>query len=182
MPPSDGPRPTIRVVPLDEPEPLPGTETIGQVLAGKYRLERPLGRGGMGTVHLAIHLGTGLYVGLKLIAPQFMRDERFVERFKREARAAGRLRHPHIVDVTDFGLAQLAENREESAGPQEGSAPSPCSAPIPLAAGILGTPHYMSPEQCRGEVLDARSDVYRLGVVAYRMLTGRCRSTGMRPR
>jgi serine/threonine protein kinase len=78
---------------------------IGQVLDEKYRLERLLGRGGMGAVYLATHLGTERYVALKLITPQFMRNEEFVARFKREARAAGRLRHPNVVDVTDFGFA-----------------------------------------------------------------------------
>jgi serine/threonine protein kinase len=78
---------------------------IGQVLDEKYRLERLLGRGGMGAVYLATHLGTERYVALKLITPQFMRNEEFVGRFKREARAAGRLRHPNVVDVTDFGFA-----------------------------------------------------------------------------
>jgi serine/threonine protein kinase len=78
---------------------------IGQVLDEKYRLERLLGRGGMGSVYLATHLGTERYVALKLITPQFMRNEEFVARFKREARAAGRLRHPNVVDVTDFGFA-----------------------------------------------------------------------------
>lgn len=85
------------------------TETdpyIGRVLDEKYRLERLLGRGGMGAVYLATHLGTERYVALKLITPQFMRNEEFVARFKREARAAGRLRHPNVVDVTDFGFAQ----------------------------------------------------------------------------
>jgi serine/threonine protein kinase len=78
---------------------------VGQVLDEKYRLERLLGRGGMGAVYLATHLGTERYVALKLITPQFMRNEEFVARFKREARAAGRLRHPNVVDVTDFGFA-----------------------------------------------------------------------------
>jgi serine/threonine protein kinase len=78
---------------------------IGRVLDEKYRLERLLGRGGMGAVYLATHLGTERYVALKLITPQFMRNEEFVARFKREARAAGRLRHPNVVDVTDFGFA-----------------------------------------------------------------------------
>ncbi|HVS80629.1 MAG TPA: serine/threonine-protein kinase [Pyrinomonadaceae bacterium] len=78
---------------------------VGQILDGKYRLERLLGQGGMGAVYLATHLGTERYVALKLIAPQFMRNEEFVERFKREARAAGRLRHPNVVDVTDFGFS-----------------------------------------------------------------------------
>jgi len=78
---------------------------VGQVLDEKYRLERLLGQGGMGAVYLATHLGTERYVALKLITPQFMRNEEFVERFKREARAAGRLRHPNVVDVTDFGFS-----------------------------------------------------------------------------
>lgn len=82
---------------------------LGQVLDDKYRLERLLGRGGMGAVYLATHLGTERYVALKLITPQFMRNEEFVARFKREARAAGRLRHPNVVDVTDFGSARAGK-------------------------------------------------------------------------
>jgi len=84
---------------------------VGQILDDKYRLERLLGKGGMGAVYLATHLGTDRYVALKLIAPQFMRNEEFVERFKREARAAGRLRHPNVVDVTDFGFSGSGAER-----------------------------------------------------------------------
>src|SRR3954470_12292013 len=84
---------------------------VGQVLDEKYRLERLLGQGGMGAVYLATHLGTERFVALKLIAPEFMRNDEFVERFKREARAAGRLRHPNVVDVTDFGFAQVGDER-----------------------------------------------------------------------
>jgi len=84
---------------------------VGQVLDEKYQLEQLLGQGGMGAVYLATHLGTERYVALKLISPQFMRNEEFVERFKREARAAGRLRHPNVVDVTDFGFARVKEGR-----------------------------------------------------------------------
>ncbi len=84
---------------------------VGQVLDEKYRLERLLGQGGMGAVYLATHLGTERYVALKLITPQFMRNEEFVERFKREARAAGRLRHPNVVDVTDFGFTKAGGER-----------------------------------------------------------------------
>ena len=82
---------------------------LGQVLDEKYRLERLLGRGGMGSVYLATHLGTERYVALKLITPEFMRNAEFVARFKREARAAGRLRHPNVVDVTDFGFARAGD-------------------------------------------------------------------------
>lgn len=82
---------------------------VGEILDDKYRLERLLGHGGMGAVYLATHLGTERYVALKLISPQFMRNREFVERFKREARAAGRLRHPNVVDVTDFGFARVKQ-------------------------------------------------------------------------
>src|SRR6267378_1194921 len=84
---------------------------VGQTLDDKYRLERLLGQGGMGAVYLATHLGTERFVALKLIAPEFMRNDEFVERFKREARAAGRLRHPNVVDVTDFGFAHVGHER-----------------------------------------------------------------------
>ena len=91
---------------------MPGLEHhVGQVLDEKYRLEQLLGQGGMGAVYLATHLGTERFVALKLISPQFMRNNEFVERFKREARAAGRLRHPNVVDVTDFGFARVKEGQ-----------------------------------------------------------------------
>ncbi len=84
---------------------------LGEILDDKYRLEQLLGSGGMGAVYLATHLGTERYVALKLISPQFMRNREFVERFKREARAAGRLRHPNVVDVTDFGFARMKQGQ-----------------------------------------------------------------------
>ena len=83
---------------------------IGQIVDDKYKIERQLGKGGMGTVYLATHVGTERPVAVKVIAPQFMKRAEFVERFRREARAAGRLRHPNVVDVTDFGYC-----REEDA-------------------------------------------------------------------
>ena len=84
---------------------------IGEVLDEKYRIEKLLGQGGMGAVYLATHLGTERPVALKIIAPEFMRNDEFIERFKREARAAGRLRHPNVVDVTDFGFALRGHER-----------------------------------------------------------------------
>src|SRR5919108_6424002 len=91
---------------------MPGLEQyVGEILDEKYRLEHLLGQGGMGAVYLATHLGTERYVSLKLISPQFMRNNEFVERFKREARAAGRLRHPNVVDVTDFGFSGEDDDR-----------------------------------------------------------------------
>ncbi len=78
---------------------------IGKDLDEKYRIESEIGKGGMGAVYLATHLGTERPVAVKIIAPQYMKRAEFVERFRREARAAGRLRHPNVVDVTDFGFA-----------------------------------------------------------------------------
>src|SRR4026207_128297 len=76
-------------------------ELVGQVLDNKYRIEKQLGQGGMGAVYLATHMGTTRPVALKVITPQFMSSGEFVERFKREAEAAGKLRHPNVVNVTD---------------------------------------------------------------------------------
>ena len=84
---------------------------IGQTLDSKYSIERELGRGGMGAVYLATHIGTERPVALKVIVPQFMERREFVERFRREARAAGRLRHPNVVNVTDFGFANTSQGR-----------------------------------------------------------------------
>ncbi|HSU24674.1 MAG TPA: serine/threonine-protein kinase, partial [Pyrinomonadaceae bacterium] len=86
-------------------------DLVGQTLDDKYQIESQLGRGGMGTVYLATHLGTERPVAVKIIAPQFMKRPEFVERFRREARAAGRLRHPNVVDVTDFGFADTEDGR-----------------------------------------------------------------------
>ena len=84
---------------------------VGQVLDEKYKIERELGRGGMGAVYLSTHVGTERPVAVKVIVPQFMERAEFVERFRREARAAGRLRHPNVVDVTDFGFADTPDGR-----------------------------------------------------------------------
>ena len=83
----------------------------GEILDGKYRLEALLGQGGMGGVFKATHLGTDRTVAVKLISPGLMDQGDFVERFQREARATGRLRHPNIVDLTDFGFAELEGRR-----------------------------------------------------------------------
>src|SRR5580704_3493091 len=84
---------------------------IGLVVDNKYKVEKQLGRGGMGAVYLATHLGTDRPVALKVIVPQFNAKDEFVERFRREAKAAGRLRHPNVVDVTDFGFATVGNDR-----------------------------------------------------------------------
>src|SRR5262249_19972355 len=83
----------------------------GDRLDAKYRIERQLGQGGMGAVYRATHLGTTRTVAVKVSQPRYARDPEFVARFRREAEAAGRLRHPNVVDVTDFGFAETPGGR-----------------------------------------------------------------------
>jgi len=87
---------------------LLGFSMTGEILDGKYRIDKQLGAGGMGNVYLATHLGTTRVVAVKVIAPRWSAEPQFLARFQREARACGRLRHPNIVNVTDFGIAKTA--------------------------------------------------------------------------
>tara|TARA_B100000029_G_scaffold38698_1_gene36311 strand:- start:43 stop:381 length:339 start_codon:yes stop_codon:yes gene_type:complete len=80
-------------------------------LDGKYEIGKRLGAGGMGEVYKATHVGTKRPVAVKVIHPHFSQSPEFVERFRREAEAAGRLRHPNVVDVTDFGFADTPDDR-----------------------------------------------------------------------
>src|SRR4030095_15610786 len=77
-----------------------------ELLDGKYQIQQLLGQGGMGAVYRATHIGTKRTVAVKVIHPQLSTNPEFVARFRREAEVAGRLRHPNVVDVTDFGFAQ----------------------------------------------------------------------------
>ena len=79
----------------------------GQVLGGRYRLLRPLGQGGMATIYEAEHVEIGKRVALKVLPRA--RCSETVRRFLMEARAASRLRHENIIDVTDFGRDTLAD-------------------------------------------------------------------------
>jgi hypothetical protein len=75
---------------------------IGKTVGG-YRVEERIGRGGMGTVYKATQLSLNRTVALKILAAEYMKDPAFVEQFVAEARAAGQLNHPHIVQVYDVG-------------------------------------------------------------------------------
>src|SRR5262249_34147780 len=78
----------------------------GSVLDHKYKIERQLGKGAMGAVFQAAHLGTTPTVAVKVIVPQLAASDEFSQRFKREAEAAGRLRHANVINVTDFGVTR----------------------------------------------------------------------------
>ncbi len=220
-------------------------EWIGKRL-GNYRIEALIGTGGHARVFLARHLHLDRLAAVKILEPRPTSSLDLQERFFQEARSADALKHPHIVEIYDFGrigeslylvmaygnggsLRRVIREESEGKGPllslytkirlvsqaaealfvahragmihrdikPDNILLSISEEPLPehrritakvtdfglvhlqeggveTAAGmILGTPYYMSPEQCQGEPLDARSDIYGLGMVLYELTTGR---------
>jgi serine/threonine protein kinase len=79
---------------------------VGRVIDGRYLIKHRIGEGGMGTVYAAEHVDIGKTVAVKILHRLFSGEEQLVERFRREARAASRVGHPHIIEVTDFGTTE----------------------------------------------------------------------------
>ena len=249
--PTPTPTPTPSTPDPKKPDPLertatsPGTPSAnakplttvlesGQVLAQRYRVQRLLGKGGMGAVYLADDEVLGELVALKVISSAFATDETaMIARFRREAAAARKVSSPTVIRIHDLGEARpglLYLSMEYFAGrtladliAQRGIVPlddardilkqivngleaahqagvvhrdlKPSNvlvgergavkiidfglATTAMAEGltatgaILGTPHYMAPEQIRGKAVDARSDIYALGALAYHLVCGR---------
>ncbi len=82
---------------------------IGSLVAGRYRIIKPLGEGGMGQVYLAEHEAIEKKVALKVLRPEYSRKEDIITRFQQEAISASRIKHPNVLDVFDFGRLDTGE-------------------------------------------------------------------------
>lgn len=207
---------------------------------GKFVIVGELGRGGMGVVLEARDTVLDRHVAIKLLPRSVAEQPEALERFLREARAAARLQHPHVVAVYDAdqvhgqyyivlelirggslqdvitngpmpwdqatramieacrGLvvahrAGLVHRDIKPANLMRAEDGTVKLADFGLARGgdtgasmtgsgsVLGTPQFMSPEQCRSELADERSDVYAMGATYFALLTGRVPYPGQAP-
>ncbi len=213
------------LAPSEPRAPVDGGQTLGD-----FRLVRELGRGGMGVVYEAWQRSLDRRVALKVLAPALVAEPASIARFRREAAAVARLRHPGIVEVFGFGnddgrhwfamehidgeslqqcgarlrepraavdlAAQVADALQHAHAMglvhrdvkpanvivrPDGSAvltdfglASDAALPSVTTDGsFLGTLDYASPEQAQGQKVDARSDVWSLGVMLFELLTGK---------
>src|SRR6266480_3012721 len=137
---------------------------VPQFIAGRFRIECEIGRGGMGTVYRATHLGLQRSVAVKIIKSEYVNDTDVADRFMREARTMAKLRHPHAAMIFDAG--NLPDGRHFIIMEFiEGS----------TLSEVLAREGRFSPERAVNIAIQvgARSDLYSLGVVLYEMLTGR---------
>ncbi|MBL9103126.1 MAG: protein kinase [Myxococcales bacterium] len=132
-------------------DPVPGAPRLrdGDVIAGRYRVERPLAEGGMGAVYLATRVADGERVALKTILPELVTDETSLRRFDREITAIARIDHPNFVRVLDHGrdgavpflVMELLDGRSLADVLREQTALSPARALALLAGALHGLSH-----------------------------------------
>src|SRR5690349_12128515 len=91
-------------MPASPSPPRDAALSVGSVLDGRYRIDAVIGSGGMGRVYRGEHTGIGRKVAIKVLHADLNRNGEAAKRFQREALASGRLNHPNIVGVSDFGV------------------------------------------------------------------------------
>src|ERR671933_645113 len=170
--------------------------TIPRLLSDRYELGETLGYGGMSEVHRGRDVRLGRDVAVKVLRADLARDPQFQHRFRREAQNAAALNHPAIVAVYDTGetrteygplpyiVMEFVDGRTlrdivKTEGPMPPRRAMEVMADV--SAALIGTAQYLSPEQARGEAVDARSDVYAAGCVLFELLTGEPPFTGDSP-
>ncbi len=84
----------------------PEDNLVGKTVAGRYSISKKLGEGGMGSVYLATHVVLEKQVALKVLHGEYARKPDLVERFMQEAKAASRIRHENVIDISDFGVTE----------------------------------------------------------------------------
>ena len=108
-----------------------GDPLLGQTLAGKYKIDKLIKRGGMGAVYRGKHVLMDKTVAIKVLRPALAVDDEVVARFSREAKAASRISHPHAVSVTDFGEAENGLLRVTARCPSNAQLKSFARSPAP---------------------------------------------------
>jgi serine/threonine-protein kinase len=129
----------------ENPVPIASSLVVGSVLGEKYRLTRFLGQGGMGSVFAAEQTELAVPLAIKVMHPHVAARSEYVERFRREARAALLLAHPNVVRVLDFGqdagtfyiVMEFIQGIALDEWLHERNAPPPLAEVVPIALDVL---------------------------------------------
>jgi serine/threonine protein kinase len=150
-------------------------------LGDRYRLGERIANGGMGSVYRAVDESLGRPVAVKVLRRELADDPTFLERFRREARAAAAVSSPGVAGVYAHGLVHRdVKPGNVLIGPggrakvtDFGIAKAAASATLTRTGMVLGSANYVAPEQARGDDVGPAADQYSLGCVLFEAVTGR---------